>query len=508
MKKTSKILSIILAILLVISTIPLTASAETPTSGTCGENLTWSFDVATGTLTISGTGDMYDYEVDFGGFVLSPFADFEDEVKHIVISDGVTDIGDNAFSSFSNLENVTFGSDVTKIGTCAFYYCTSLTSVSFPDGLTEILSRSFYNCTSLTSVSFPDSLTRIANNTFKNCTSLTDVSFPDSLMSIGEYAFAGCDGLTSIIIPISVQSINRCAFYNCSNLTEVYYEGTYSQLQEIIPSLNVLPLFSSAIVHYGSTDPEKHLYHAVVTAPTCTERGYTKYTCELCGVGYIPGYVKALGHDMIVDEAIAPDCENTGLTEGSHCSRCDDATVEQETVPALGHTYESVVTAPTCTERGYTTFTCECGDSYVSDYVNATGHNHTSEITTPATHTTTGIMTYTCTCGDTYTETINKLANHKYDAVITVPTCTDNGYTTFTCECGNTYVDDYVDALGHADNDNDGYCDADNELLDPSIECDHSCHKDGISGFFWRIINVFNRLFGLNKTCPCGLAHY
>ena len=117
-------------------------------------------------------------------------------------------------------------------------------------------------------------------------------------------------------------------------------------------------------------------------------------------------------------------------------------------------------------------------------------------------------MTYTCPCGDTYTETIEKLAEHNHQAVITSPTCTEQGYTTYICECGDTYVDDYVDATGHADNDNDGYCDADNELLDPSVECDHACHKDGISGFFWRIINVFNMLFGLNKTCDCGLAHY
>ena len=65
-----------------------------------------------------------------------------------------------------------------------------------------------------------------------------------------------------------------------------------------------------------------------------------------------------------------------------------------------------------------------------------------------------------------------------------------------------------LDAIGHADDDGDGYCDADNELLDPSVECDHDCHKGGITGVFWKISNFFNKLFRSNKYCKCGVAHY
>lgn len=77
-------------------------------------------------------------------------------------------------------------------------------------------------------------------------------------------------------------------------------------------------------------------------------------------------------------------------------------------------------------------------------------HTYTSEITTPATHLTEGVMTYTCTCGDSYTEVIAKTTEHTYNAVITAPTCTDQGYTTFTCACGDTYVADYVNANEHS----------------------------------------------------------
>ena len=117
------------------------------------------------------------------------------------------------------------------------------------------------------------------------------------------------------------------------------------------------------------------------------------------------------------------------------------------------HSYKAVVTAPTCTEKGYTTHTCACGDSYVDTYVDALGHAwDNGKVTKEPTETETGVKTFTCTrCGETKTETIPKLTHeHSYKAVVTAPTCTEKGYTTHTCACGDSYVDTYVDALGHA----------------------------------------------------------
>ena len=122
-------------------------------------------------------------------------------------------------------------------------------------------------------------------------------------------------------------------------------------------------------------------------------------------------------------------------------------------VEAHEHSYTAVVTAPTCTEKGYTTHTCSCGDSYVDTYTNALGHSWDSgTVTKEPTATETGIRTFTCTrCGETKTETIPKLTHeHSYKAVVTAPTCTAKGYTTHTCACGDSYVDTYTNALGHA----------------------------------------------------------
>ena len=111
--------------------------------------------------------------------------------------------------------------------------------------------------------------------------------------------------------------------------------------------------------------------------PTCTEKGYDMHVCSRCGDIYKDNFVDALGHTVVVDPAVAPDCTHTGLTEGSHCSVCNIVLKAQETVPATGHKYDKVVTAPTCTEKGYTTYTCSvCGDSYVADYVDALGHSY------------------------------------------------------------------------------------------------------------------------------------
>ena len=116
------------------------------------------------------------------------------------------------------------------------------------------------------------------------------------------------------------------------------------------------------------------------------------------------------------------------------------------------HYYTATVTAPTCTAKGYTTHTCACGNSYVDTYTDALGHAwDNGKVTKQPTEAETGVKTFTCTrCGETKTETIPKLTHeHSYKAVVTAPTCTEKGYTTHTCACGDSYMDSYVLPLGH-----------------------------------------------------------
>lgn len=108
----------------------------------------------------------------------------------------------------------------------------------------------------------------------------------------------------------------------------------------------------------------KHEYVALVTAPTCTEGGYTTYTCSLCGDSYVSDETDALGHSVVVDPAVDATCEKTGLTEGSHCSICGEILTAQVIVPATGHSWDGgvVTKEATATEKGIKTYTCTiCG---------------------------------------------------------------------------------------------------------------------------------------------------
>ena len=191
-----------------------------------------------------------------------------------------------------------------------------------------------------------------------------------------------------------------------------------------------------------------HNYNAVVTAPTCTVKGYTTYTCSECGDSYIDNYIDALGHDRIHHEAKAATCTEKGWAAYDTCSRCDYSTYKE--IPATGHHHNAVVTAPTCTAKGYTTHTCACGDSYIDNYIDALGHDRIHHAAKAATCTEKGWAAYD-TCSRCNYSTYKEIAatGHHHNAVVTAPTCTAKGYTTHTCACGDSYKDSYTNALGH-----------------------------------------------------------
>ena len=359
----------------------------------------------------------------------------------VTIPDSVTSIGVGAFASCTSLtgiwvaegnshyssdaSGVLFSKDKTTLVQCpgtlaacmipdsvtsivgyAFAGCTSLTNVTIPDSVTSIGSHAFSYCKSLTSVTIPDSVTSIGGSAFGNCTSLTSVTIPDSVTSIGDWAFSHCTSLTSVTIPDSVTSINWYAFYNCKSLTDVYYAGSEAQWKAISISSTGNDDLLNANIHYNYVS-HTHSYKDVVTAPTCTEKGYTTHTCS-CGDSYVDTYVDALGHAWDEGKVTKPATEAEDGVKTFTCTRCGET--KTETIPKLTHehSYKAVVTAPTCTEKGYTTHTCACGESYVDTYVDALGHSWDSgTVTKEPTATETGVRTFTCTrCSATKTESI------------------------------------------------------------------------------------------------------
>lgn len=293
----------------------LTAGAAE--SGTCGENLTWRLDDS-GTLTISGTGNMTDYEG-----LASPFCERSD-IKTVIVNQGVQSIGYGAFYGCENLtqvvipdtvsyfggsvlvgtpwlkakraENpfviingilidgaacegavnipdsvkaiakyafyggrnmitsVTIPDSVTYIGENAFRQCSKLTSVTLPDSITNIRVGTFVGCSALLEITIPDSVTGIEHSAFEFCESLAEINIPDSVEYIGDAAFAYCDGLTDITIPEGVRSIGRWAFSYCDQLASVTIPGSVTEIGK--------PAFgdekSVLIKGYAKSEAEKH----------------------------------------------------------------------------------------------------------------------------------------------------------------------------------------------------------------------------------------------------------
>ena len=267
----------------------------------------------------------------------------------------------------ANIPHTIKGVTVTSIGGSAFRYCTSLTSVTIPDSVTSIGNCAFASCTSLTGIwvaegnshyandasgvlfnkdkttlvqcpgafaayTIPNSVTSIGEYAFSHCTSLTSVTIPNSVTSIGEHAFSYCTSLTSVTISDSVTSIGEYAFYDCTSLTDVYYAGSEAQWKAISISSNRNDDLLTANIHYNYGS-HTHSYKAVVTAPTCTEKGYTTHTCA-CGDSYVDTYVDALGHAWDNGKVTKePTATETGVRTYT-CTRC--SATKTETIPATG----------------------------------------------------------------------------------------------------------------------------------------------------------------------------
>ena len=273
--------------------------------GTCGENLTWTLDEA-GTLTISGTGDMYDYvqTPDPGYFLLSstaPWSEFNGSITSVTIENGVTGIGNFAFFGATQINTVSISSTVARIGENVFdcqpicvevgqrsgnyewMHLSSLTAINvadgnasfksvdgvlfnkagtelirypggrsgsyeIPSGVTSISDYAFFGCTNLMGINIPDSVLSIGDHAFSYCISLPSVSIPISVMDIGEYAFTYCVGLTNVSIPASVTEIGAAAFNYCSNLTTVFYAGSESDWSAITIGAYNEPLKNADII--------------------------------------------------------------------------------------------------------------------------------------------------------------------------------------------------------------------------------------------------------------------
>ena len=326
----------------------------------------------------------------------------------VTIPDSVTSIGGWAFTDCASLTSVTIPDGVTSIGEYTFSWCTSLTSVTIPDSVTSIGEFAFHNCKSLTSMTIPRSVVSIGYDAFGWCESLTSVTILDGVRSIGNSAFTDCKSLTSVTIPNSVTSIGRGAFSSCASLTGIWVaEGNSHYVSDASGVL--FNKDKTTLVQCPGA-------FAVYTIPgSVTSIGDDAFSgCASLTSVTIPDSVTSIGNYAFSCCGSLTDVYFTGtetawncITIGTANDALKNANIHYNYVSHT-HSYKDVVTAPTCTEKGYTTHTCACGDSYVDTYVDALGHAwDNGKVTKEPTETETGVKTFTCTrCNETKTESI------------------------------------------------------------------------------------------------------
>lgn len=198
----------------VADTIKVTFKVSGIINGTCGDNLTWTMNTNTGKLSISGSGDMYDWNKESE----IPWSDYKNNITSVDLPNGLTSIGYIAFDECEGLKSITIPNSVKRIGIGAFAE-TGLTSVIIPESVTTIERSAFAACRQLKNVTLPKGLITIDEGTFGG-TALTSIIIPDSVTTIGKQAFQST-ALTSIIIPASVTTIGEQAFYGCKDLAKV-----------------------------------------------------------------------------------------------------------------------------------------------------------------------------------------------------------------------------------------------------------------------------------------------
>lgn len=243
--------------------------------GTCSETVSWKLSPS-GTLTITGTGEIPNYDNE----APAPWSAHKETISKIVINDGVTAIGNNAFAGCEEASEIYIPSSVTAIGENATDGCSKLTSITYTGTSDEW-----------------NEITVGEGNTVVENTEKT--------YSSTESGHIWDNGV-----------ITKTA--TCSAEGEMTYTCTECGTTKTEPVAKVA-----------------HSYETKITQPTCTAKGYTTYTCLECGNTYVSDYVNAKEHTVVVDAAVPATYTSEGKTEGKHCSVCGTVLVAQQTVAKL-----------------------------------------------------------------------------------------------------------------------------------------------------------------------------
>ncbi len=329
--------------------------------GTFGDGFSWLLETNKH-LTISGIGDMPDFNDHYQNTGTAPWKDYRYDISSVTVENSITHIGSYSFDGCYYLTAVEIPDNVTSIGPGAFKGC-GLKNITLPGGLSAIEENTFFSCDDLESIVIPNGVTSIGSSAFGYCDKLASVIIPNTVTSIGSQAFSKCSSLSEIAIPESVSNIGFHAFSDCTSLSPIIIpEGVttieYSTFSGCTNLAHITIPQSVTVIRNSAFSNCKNI--SSITIPSCSSYAYNWAINQ--GYGSI---TQILSHaDAIIDEAIAATCESIGLTEGSHCSKCGTTFIKQEVIPALDHDIVIDEAEPaTCEETGLTAGThCQlCG---------------------------------------------------------------------------------------------------------------------------------------------------
>ena len=226
-------------------------------TGTCGDKLTWELVIETGTLTISGTGSMFDFESDnLPGW--NPYSAY---ISSVSLPEGIENIGSIAFNQCSALTQINFPNNITRIGDWAFMGCSSLAEINLNNGITHIGQYAFSGCSSLKQIDIPETVTEIGNGAFDACSALTEITIPGKVTDIRYGMFYGCSTLEQITLHDEVTSIGDYAFYWCTALTEITIGSGVSSIgTQAFDGCTALTKVNWNAIHCGETINGGYIY--------------------------------------------------------------------------------------------------------------------------------------------------------------------------------------------------------------------------------------------------------
>ncbi len=458
-------------------------------------------------------------------------------LKHVVLPETVETIGVRAFCNNYSLLTVTLPDSITKIDSYAFYGCESLQSVHMPSKLEYVGDSAFYGCTKFVgnayiksevegddgsyadvpALRFPNTLKYIGDNAFTLCTSLVYVYIPNGITEICTGTFTNCYALEYVYIPETVETIatafngaytnhNRLCTYT-PTLIIMNPHCKISASPEIDKHVVINGVKYSAVNQFADSvhckfkeiEVPNHVYAGVVTDPTCTEKGYTTYSCKNCkeaGIPrddfYVTDYVDATGHtftewykgikgEQLSEEElknyVEPSC-TVGSTQSRRCTVCGHIEIGQ--IKPLGHSFVTTTTA-TCTLEGRTKTYCEnCGLTSENRYQVPLGHDWDE-----------GVV-------------VSEWKECECDGVV-IKTCQREG----CLDKDGKQMTQKVITPKHTDANKDNKCDKCGATIEVAKECKCYCHAtSGFKALFYKIQLFVWKLLKIYPVCDCGVVHY